>query len=409
MVVLGRALGPASFGVFSIVSAYVLVAGLLAELRMQDVVARDFCHADGSAAAHPDDAARLVDFFLLEMLSRLIPTIGLVILAQVLTRTSNLPPGSTLLVDLAALGFFASKSGWGTSTGLLRVMGRTDLIALFMAADWGSRLVLTALVALVFDLSVLQALAIAFISGGVWNIAQVLAARREFSRRMAPITLAGWSAREGWRRSRGAQRLIGANLAVSAADLMAKDLDVAMISSLLSTEKVGLYKLAKSFAQIVWRGIDPFYLAIMPEVRRLWMAHDHATLLGLLRKTSSRLLLLAIALSLLAWGALALLGPRVLGPGYDGLPSLMLTMCVWIVICAPLVWGHPLAVAINRPELAVAGGVLGSAIGLTAFWFLTPIMGLPGAAIAWSLTTTVGFTFIATTSLHSSRLLRSRS
>jgi O-antigen/teichoic acid export membrane protein len=269
--------------------------------------------------------------------------------------------------------------------------------------------VLTALSALVFDLSVLQVLVIALISGGVWNVTQVLTARREFSRRMAPISLRGWSAREAWHRSRDARRLIGANIAVSAADLMAKDLDVAMISSLLSTEKVGLYKLAKSFTQIVWRGIDPFYLAIMPEVRRLWMTDNHAGLRRLLRKTSSRLLLLATAFSLLAWGALALLGPQVLGPGYDGLPSLMLMMCGWVIICAPLVWGHPLAVAINRPELAVAGGVLGSAIGLAAFWFLTPLMGLPGAAIAWSLTTTVGFIFIATTSLQSSRLLCSRS
>lgn len=408
MLVLGRLLGPTDFGIFSIVSALVLVAGLLLELRIQDVVARDFCHADGSTPARPDDAARLVDLFILEASSRALPALGLIVLAPVLAGWSQLPSDGVLLIVLAAIGFFLSKAGWGASTGVLRVLGRTDLIAVCLTADWGMRLVATAVSALFVTMSVELALVIALVSGGLCNGAQAIIALRNFSRRFGPVRLRGWTPRSAFARSRDNRRLIGANLGVSAADLMAKDLDVAMISSILPAEKVGLYKLAKSFAQMIWRGIDPFYLAIMPEVRRLWVDGQTAELKRLLLKTTWRLLMLAIVFVAATWVLVTLFGERVLGSGYRDLPGLMPVMCLWILVCAPLVWAHPLAVAINRPELAVLGGVLGSAAGLAAFWALTPALGLNGAALAWSLTTTLTFCFIAATSMHFSQLHRRR-
>jgi len=83
----------------------------------------------------------------------------------------------------------------------------------------------------------------------------------------------------------------------------------------------------------------------------------------------------------------------VLGAGYDEVPVLMLAMSAWVVVCAPLIWGIPLAVAINRPELSVGGSVLGLVIGLAAFATLTPPFGLMGAAIAWNATLVSGFVF----------------
>ena len=187
--------------------------------------------------------------------------------------------------------------------------------------------------------------------------------------------------------------MIASNLGVSASDLMAKDLDVAMISSLLTPDKVGLYKMAKSFVQVLWRAIDPFYIAIMPEVQKLWQQREINALARLLRKTSIRLLMLAIAVVVLGCGAVALLGVRVLGAGYADVPLLMLAMSGWVVVCAPLIWGIPLAVAINRPELSVGGSMLGLVIGLAAFTALTPTLGLMGAALAWNATLISGFMF----------------
>ena len=399
---LGRLLGAGEFGIFSIVSAVVSVAGLVLELRIQDVVARDFYHVGTQLAADSD--AKIIDLFALDTLSRLLPCLGLICLSPLLAALSRLPPGADTYIVVAAFGYLLARSGWGVSTGTLRVLGRTDLIALCLTADWGLRLGLTLLYATMWRINVQITLIIALGVGGTCNLLQVVLAAREFRRRIAPIRCAGWSLATAMTRLRGSRRLLVSNFGVSASDLMARDLDVAMISSLLSTDKVGLYKLAKSFAQMIWRGIDPFYLAIMPEVRRLWMKENHEELKALLHRTTIRLLALSVILVCAGWVIVALFGKAMFGTDYRGLSTLVLAMSLWIVVCAPLIWAHPLSVAINRPELAVIGGLAGSATGLIAFWTLTPTMGVWGAAIAWSSTMMISFSIVAIGSLRLSGL-----
>jgi O-antigen/teichoic acid export membrane protein len=392
LVVLGRFLGASDFGVFSVVSALVAVAGQLMELRLQDVVARDFCRMDGEdRQLDGSEGARLIDLLLLEALARLLPCIGLLLLSPWLSRLSQLPAGATHLLLLAAATFLFAKTGWGVTTGLLRVLGRTDLIALCLSADWGLRLLLTTVVALVWSLDIASALLVAMVVGGLSNALQGMLAWREFSRRVGPVPLRQWRLTAAIQRFASQRRLVVANLGVSVSDLMAKDLDVALISSVLTADKVGVYKMAKSFVQVIWRAIDPFYLAIMPEVQKLWLIGNYSVLIRLLRRTSVRLLTLSVVLVALAFALVSLFGEAALGPLYAGLQWPMLLMCTWIVVCAPLVWAHPLAVAIGHPELAVAGSLFGSIVGLTAFVLLTPSLGLNGAAIAWVLTLVAGF------------------
>lgn len=399
LLVLGRALGPTEFGVFSVVTALISVAGLLLEMRIQDVVARDLCNVTVGDDPSGQDGSKLIDLFVLEAVGRSVSVIGLVMLAPSLARLSNLPPDAHWLIGLAAAGFLLSKTGTGVSTGLLRVLGRTDLIAACMSADWGLRLLLTILLALLGTLSIINALWVALAVGGICNAAQVLLAAGEFEKRVARLSPAKWSLFTAVDRLRHDGRLIAANLGVSASDLMAKDLDVAMISSFMAADKVGLYKMAKSLVQVIWRAIDPFYLAIMPEVQRLWTAREFVALKRLLAKTSRRLLVLSVALVAVGCALVWLFGNRVLGAGYEQMPSLMLLMSVWVIFCAPFVWGHPLAVAINRPELAVAGSLLGSVSGVAAFLTLTPRFGLTGAACAWVITLLTGFFFTAGSAL----------
>ena len=392
LVVLGRFLGASDFGVFSVVSALVAVAGQLMELRLQDVVARDFYRVDGEdQKLDGSEGARFIDLLLLEALARLLPCIGLLLLSPWLTRLSQLPTGATHLLLLAAATFLFAKTGWGVTTGLLRVLGRTDLIALCLSIDWGLRLLLTTVVALVWGLDIASALLVAMVVGGLSNALQGMLAWREFNRCVGPVPLRQWRLSAAIQRFASQRRLVVANLGVSVSDLMAKDLDVALISSVLTAEKVGVYKMAKSFVQVIWRAIDPFYLAIMPEVQKLWQNGDDGTLLLLVKRTAMRLLALAVALVALAFALVALFGEAALGPHYAGLHWPMLLMCAWIVVCAPLVWGYPLAVATGHPEVAVGGSLFGSIVGLTAFVLLTPVLGLNGAAIAWVLTLVAGF------------------
>lgn len=404
LIVLGRYLGASAFGVFSVVMALTTVAGQTLELRLQDVVARDFCDLDDAAAQRRDDEGlRLVDLLLLEVFARLLPCLALLAVAPWLAQFSRLPADASSLLILAVAGFVLSKSCWGVTTGLLRVMGRTDLIALCLSADWGSRLLLTLAAAWLGQLSILAALALAMVVGGTCNLLQLVLACREFQRRVAPIPWMQWRPSEARARLRSQRRLILSNLGVSVSDLMAKDLDMVLISAVLSTDKVGVYKMAKSLVQALWKAVEPFYLAMMPEVQRLWQRGDHAGLRQLLRKSSLRLLALAAGLTVVGVGVVAAFGQIALGPAYAGLHVPMLVMCLWMLVCAPLLWAFPLSIAIGYPELNVVASVLGSVVGLAAFTGLTPSLGLEGAAAAWSLTLATTFAFTAVVAIRRAR------
>jgi O-antigen/teichoic acid export membrane protein len=399
LVVLGRFLGTEEFGKFSAITALVSVIGALLEMRLQDVIARDFCRIDDGANGSTSAAPYLIDLFLLETASRVAPLVVIIIISESLVRTINLAPNSAGFLNLAASAFFLSKSGSSVSTGLLRVLSRTDLIAGGMALDWGLRLVVTSTFALFSHLGIGLALWISLVAGAFCNGALVFLAYREFVSRVAPIRITNWSLSGGINRTKVARRLIFSNLGVSAADLMAKDFDVTLIASLLTPDKVGIYKMAKSFVQVIWRAIDPFYISLMPEVQKLWQTNQLTKLACFLRKISLQLLLFSTTLVGVGNLTLSLLNERLLGASYAGVPGLVFAMSAWLVVCAPLIWGSPLAVAINRPELSTIGSVVGLLIGLFTYSMLTPTYGLVGAAIAWNATLISGFSFTAATSL----------
>jgi O-antigen/teichoic acid export membrane protein len=395
IIMLGRFLGPADFGTFSTITAAISVAGLTLELRLQEVVARDYCHIDDGPAFGASHAMELVDLIAIELLTRLLPATLVCLLIPWITRISGLAHGSRYLLAVAGTAFVLSKSGNSVSNGLLRVLGRTDLIACCMAIDWGSRLAATVALGLTGTLTIPAALWSALVASSLGNALQVGLACTAFQNRVAPLPWSSWRPNGALRRMRSKVRLMGANLGVSCTDLMAKDLDILLISGSLGPANVGIYKMAKSIVQTLWRAVDPFYLAILPEIQRLWQLHQWDDLRWLLRKTSARLLILALMLVTFAYLGLRIFGHAALGRDFIRVPSLTLIMSMWILVCAPVIWGIPLAIAVNRPELSTAGSFLGLLVGLISFLSLTPSLGLVGSALAWNATLIVGFAFTA--------------
>ena len=147
-----------------------------------------------------------------------------------------------------------------------------------MTADWSLRLLFTLLLLMFGGLTITNVLWVVLIMGGLVNACQLLLSAKEFLRRGGSFGFAEWSPLSAWYRLQQDRRLIASNLGISSSDMMAKDLDIAIISHFVSIEKVGLYKMAKSLVQVIWRAIDPFYLAIMPEVQRLWKHGEHKNL-----------------------------------------------------------------------------------------------------------------------------------
>jgi O-antigen/teichoic acid export membrane protein len=386
LLVLGRLLGPADFGTFSAIIAVVAVVGLVFDMRLHEVVARDFCLIDQGHWTKPTDRLYLWDLCLLDSAGRLLPCLGLILFSPFWAENIHLADDRAGLITIAAAGFFLSRAGNNISLGLLRVLGRTDLIALCTITDWALRLILVLIVAVSASLTVEQAVWIVTLAGAVINLAQILLAIRELRLVVPDADARGWSPADAIPRLLQARRMIIASIGLSASDLMAKDLDIALLARFLTEDKIGIYKMAKTAVQLLWRAVDPFYLAIMPEVQKLWQNKDFSGLKRLLLKTSLMLAGLACLLVATGCGGAALFATLILGAAYGEIPHLMLVMSPWVIICAPLIWGLPLSVAINRPEFATYGSFLGLIVGLTGFTLLTPLYGLTGAAIAWNLT-----------------------
>jgi O-antigen/teichoic acid export membrane protein len=392
----GRQLGATGFGYFAIIMGYVVVANMLVEPRMQDVAARHFWDVHDDPDLRDDHRVHFLDFLALESVLKLMPLATLALLSVPLADLANLPPGSSLLIVIAAAGNFIAKVGFGVTTGLLRVLGRTDQFTYCGSGELAVRLLVMLLITHFAQLTVANCIAVMAATLALSNIVQVWLAFRH--------ARGTWEAARHWRPS-GARarlapyrRLLWSNAGMSATDLMNKDLDIALLAPVLPAHQIGIYKMAKNIAFLTWRAIDPFYLALMPELSRRVLKGQHDGTRQLLRRSSLGLGALAVAMSVGAFGMVYFFGTLLLGAGFADLPSIVIWMLLGVIAGAPFVWGHPLAVALNRADLAFLGSLLGFIVGLCAIYILVYFLGLRGAAISWMLTFVPGFLFTAAAS-----------
>lgn len=392
LLVSARALGAHDFGVFSIVMGITYVANALFEPRMQDVAARHFWRLHDHERDGADQAADFLDLLMLEITVKLAPCLAVAVLSPWIASVAHLPPGGAELIVWAALGTYLSKLGYGLSTGLLRVIGRSDLFVICISAELAVRLLLMGGFAAFGHLSVLNAILIQAFTGMVSISLQWIWVGRQLP---ALARWSPWSPRAALARIVPNRRLLWSNVGLSMADLMSKDLDITLMSLLTSPTNIGVYKMAKNIALLAWRAVDPFTLSLMPEVNRMVSVKAYGDLRRLQVKSSLGLFAMTIVMAIGLCVGVWLFGRPVLGPGYDAVPGLMPVVVLGLLVGAPLVWAHPLSVALNRPDIAVLGSVAGTVAGVSALWLLTPSLGIFGAGIGWSLTFMTQFAYTA--------------
>lgn len=396
LLLMGRELKATGFGVFSIVMAIVYLANALIEPRMQDVAAKQFWNMQSEDADRQLHGAHFIDLLGLEVLGKMLPCLAIIALATPLASVSQLPPGGAALLSIAAVGVYFSKLGYGLALGVLRVLGRSDLFAVCTTTELMLRLGMLIALMQFTQLSVIACVVIVAISGILSNILQWTFVVRQFG--SVGLNVTGWTLTAALGRLRQNRKLLLSNLGMSVTDLMNKDLDVTLIAPLVPAGQVGIYKMAKNIVLLAWRAVDPFYIALMPEISRLVSLGDFGKLKRLMAITSAALLALALALSAGTYGSLLFFGDAVLGPAFAETTHLIPWMLVGIVLSAPLVWGHPLSVALNRAEVAFFGSLLGSIVGLVAFLVLVPVYGVRGASLAWAASFSLTFVSIAVVS-----------
>jgi O-antigen/teichoic acid export membrane protein len=398
LLLMGRKLDAGGFGEFSIILGFVSVANLLVEPRMQDVAARQFWNLDRDEAARGSHRDFFVDLFAFEALCKLLPCAALILLSGPLVNVAHLPAQAATLIVVGAVGTYFAKLGFGLSVGVLRVLGRSDQFTYCATGELVLRLLLLLLLAGLSKLTVANSVVVQCLTGIVSNTLQLGLAARQLG--SLGSTLRSWRPVVSCARLRQHRRTLLSNIGLSASDLMNKDLDITLLAPMIPSAQIGVYKMAKNIALLTWRAVDPFYIALMPELNRLISVRAYAETSRLLYRSSFGLAALAAALSLCTYLALAHFGEALLGPAFAETPGIMAWMLIGVVASAPLVWGHPLAVALNRADVAFIGSLVGSALGLGAFLALARTFGVHGAAIAWTLTFLPGFTFTSAVALR---------
>lgn len=400
LVLMGRALGVYDFGVFAIVMGLVYVANGLFEPRIQDVAAKQFWDVESDETGR--HAPYFVDLFLLEAAAKMLPSIGLVLASPFLANFNKI--GDLAIIPLAALGYYVGKLGNGLAIGTLRVLGRSDLSSLCLIVEQALRLAIMLAIVAAGHLTAFNAVLTLCVAAIIANTLQWWLVRRQLTR--VKIDLNGWRFSEAGARLRENRRLIISNISLSISDLMNKDLDVTIISPMMSPAAVGIYKMAKNIVILAWKVVDPVYLALMPEVNRLAAQRDFAALTGLIRRTSVWLFALAVFLSVGVGVGVWLFGGMVLGQGFADIYRYVWVMLIGILIASPLIWGHAVLVALNRADAVVYGILAAAILGIGVLFLLTPILGLYGVICGWIVTFGCTFIFTAVAALRRLRQVR---
>jgi O-antigen/teichoic acid export membrane protein len=401
LVLMGRMLGAHDFGVFAIVMSLVYVANGLFEPRMQDVAAKQFWDLDSGAVEH--HVPYFLDLLIVEAIAKLVPCVALILLSPLLVSFNNLE-GNGAIIPAAAVGFYLAKLGNGLALGTLRILGRSDLSSSALIGEQLLRLVLMIAILIFDQLTALNGIIVLCVAGIVANTAQWWMVQRQFRR--VSLDIEGWTLAEALTRLRGNRRLLLSNMGLSISDLMNKDLDVTIISPLMSPATVGVYKMAKNIVILAWKAIDPVYLALMPEVNRLVARQQFDALIVLLGKIIVRMFALAVVLSAALAIGVWVLGEIVFGESFSEMRYYVPLMSIAILIGSPLIWAHPVLVALNRADAAVYGSLGAAAVGAGFLFLLTPVLGPYGAIVGWMVT--FSLTFLLTAIAAYRRLLQVR-
>lgn len=381
---LGRLLGSQWFGIYTLCVAIPSVVAAVLDSRLQEFVLYINEHAD-----RPELRRILVALLWFDLLGKvLIVTLSIAICAIMIALDySGLSLG---FVSIAAGLVLGSKAMSGPAMGILRARGLLEVFSIAQVADWFFRLLALGTLYLVNWVSIESVLWSQVVIGTLFNGYVVRRACRSTEVDIASLRLGLGGMIPVLSQHRN--QIFG-NQAISAMDVVVKELDVLVCGIFLSPTLVGTYKIAKSLSAIAWRLADPIYIVILPKLARLRATGRSVELVTFTRHLTAGLSLAAIALYCGAALGVALIGPLAVGPEYSEALTLYPLASVWIVIALPLVWTHSLAIASARPVIQFLGGGIGNSVGLVAIWLGSAHYGVRGALVGLSLAYCLPFAF----------------
>ncbi len=375
LAVAARALGPAQFGLFSLVLAYgQTIANLMQFQSWQAVIRYGAQHrADGE----PGRLARLLGFTTTLDLATAVLGAGIAWLGVGLAGPW-LGWSAVEQRDAALFGAALLLSIGATPNGVLRLFDRFDLLTYCQAIGPSVRVIgsLTAwwLGGGVPGFLAVWASAALIQSGVTWFVALGPRQRRPALGRAA-FAQAARENRRIWRFS------WMTNLS-SSLTVTGEQAATLAIGGVVGTSMAGGYRLASRVAKGLVKPVQAMARVLYPEMARLVATDDRATL----ARIAGRVELVTAGLAVVVVAVFAVAGGTVLtllaGPGFGSARELLLLLAVAAAIDLSGLGLEPVLNAHGKAGKVLAGRAAGAAVNLGGLAVLLPLLGAEGAAVA---------------------------
>lgn len=388
LLMLGRMYSPEEFGLYSVCLAIATIIFSFTDFRLQEATIK---FVDPNAQSSSEARLFAEALFTLDFIAKFGSTfIGVIVFLnfQYILPAEN---SAQFIFVLCIANLAVGKIGNSVAIGLIRSAERFNVHAQILAAEWSARLLLTAIAIFAFQVSLTFALFISVLVSLASNVTMLILGIKYSHTKIRWLFLNNRTQLASLLNTM--RNFVLPSYGISLLENMAKEADVAVVALFLPLPLVGIYKMTKSLALMIWKAADPVFLVIMPVLVRFVRDGDRTGLIIFLRRLSIMLAAAACIIIIVAAVLVPYIVDLFLGSEYVRIIGIFPIMMGWILFSLPLIWVHAYAAAIGRPSLQLIGSGAGNALLLLLLIILTPLFGLEGAAVSWSIG--LGATFVA--------------
>lgn len=376
-VLTARALGPQNYGILALVLVYELTVGKLVTFNAWQAIIKF-----GSEALHAGDRTglhQLVKFgFALDIASAVIGTVLAMALAGPVIGLLGWDLSVRPLLMLYSMLILFSLSG--TPIGVLRLFDRFDLLSYTAVLSAVVRLAGVAW-CLLTERGLFGFVLVYLVTGIIGELYQVAASFWVLTKQdVSGIVHAPLGCIRG--RFPGILDYVWTTNLNSTVRMLSREVDELIIAALTTPAALGIFKVAKQFASVLPRFLDPLYQSIYPELTRLWAAKGRKSFVSLIKRTTS----LTGAAAFIGWLAFVLFGKwfveLIVGNAYSDAYVVAAIYMLAMIIAIVGFTLQPSMLAVGLPRSSLKANLISTAIYLSTLIPLVYRLGAIGASLA---------------------------
>lgn len=180
--------------------------------------------------------------------------------------------------------------------------------------------------------------------------------------------------------------------------------DVVLLGSMLGTEAVAIYNIAKKLANLVLVPVDPVANTVYPQLSQLTAQNNYGALRKLIMRISGLAIGPCILIGLLAWWFGEDLIKFAFGDEYAGATLAFNILLMGTLYRAVLLWNVPMTLSLGRARYRLWANAIALVLGFIIAYNLIPTYGIDALAASLAMAGIVSVTILAVTSYHKVRI-----